>query len=127
MRWLRISIMALLLCALTFALAAEAGPGASSGLELADLDRGANACVDFYPFADGGWLAKNPIPPAYPSWGTFNELQNRNQENLRKILESAARPDPIGASAHAPDGCEEQKIGDFYASCMDESQVEAES
>src|SRR6266571_540454 len=126
MRFEKTILMGLLLCGLTLAMAAEAGPGASSGLELADLDRGANACVDFYHFADGGWLAKNPIPPAYPSWGTFNELQNRNQENLRRILESATRPDPIGASAHAPEGSEEQKIGDFYASCMDESQVEPE-
>src|SRR6266567_507638 len=108
MRFAKNVLMVLVLCALTLAMAAEAGPGASSGLELADLDRGAKACVDFYHFADGGWLAKNPIPPAYPSWGTFNELQDLNQENLRKILEAAA-------SAHAPDGSEEQKIGDFYS------------
>src|SRR6266568_1041239 len=128
MRFAKTVLMALLLGGITIAVASEAGSGASSGLERADLDRGAKACVDFYHFADGGWLAKNPIPPAYPSWGTFNELQNRNQENLRKILDAAARPDPIAASAHVRQltDSEKQKIGDFYSSCMDEGQVEAE-
>ena len=69
--------------------------------------------------ANGGWIAHNPIQPAYPSWGRFNALQEHNQEILRKILEAAA------ASKSAP-GSIDQKIGDFYASCMDEKRIEAE-
>jgi putative endopeptidase len=117
MRLAKICLLGILLTAFTLGFAAEGGPVTSSGLELRDLDKGVNACVDFYHFADGGWLAKNPVPAAYPSWGTFNELQNRNQENLRKILEAAA-------IAKAVAGSEEQKLGDFYASCMDEKQIE---
>ncbi|HVA01039.1 MAG TPA: M13 family metallopeptidase [Terriglobia bacterium] len=84
------------------------------------LDKNAKACVNLFQFADGEWLAKNPIPPEYPSWGTFNELQERNRRILHQILEKAS------ADHHAPKGSNLQKIGDFYASCMDARKVEAE-
>ena len=64
-------------------------------------------------------MAKNPIPAAYPRWGTFDQLQERNQEIVRQILESAAK------DTGAPQGSNEQKIGDFYESCMDEKGIEA--
>ena len=89
-------------------------------LNVADIDKTCPPCQDFYKYADGGWLAKNPVPPAYPSWGRFNELQERNREVLHKILERAA------ADRKAPEGSNEQKIGDFYASCMDEAKIEAD-
>jgi putative endopeptidase len=92
---------------------------ASHGVELTILDKTCKACEDFYHFASGEWLAKNPIPAAYPSWGRFNELAERNRELLHQILESAA------ANAKAAAGSNEQKIGDFYASCMDEKQINA--
>ncbi|MHB8540238.1 MAG: M13 family metallopeptidase [Candidatus Acidiferrales bacterium] len=90
------------------------------GLNPADLDRSANACVNFFQFADGGWNAKHPIPPAYSSWGTFNYLANRNQDVLHQILEQAA------ADRNTAPGSNEQKIGDYYASCMDTAAVEKE-
>jgi putative endopeptidase len=92
---------------------------ASHGVDLTILDKTCKACEDFYHFASGEWLAKNPIPAAYPSWGRFNELAERNRELLHQILESAA------ANAKAAAGSNEQKIGDFYASCMDEKQINA--
>ncbi len=82
------------------------------------MDRTCKPCEDFYKYADGGWRARNPIPAEYPSWGTFNELAERNREALHKILEKLA------AEKHAQ-GTEEQKLGDFYASCMDEAAVES--
>ena len=45
--------------------------------------------MDFYQFACGGWRAKNPIPPDQTRWGRFNELAERNREELHQILESA--------------------------------------
>lgn len=89
------------------------------GLDVASMDTTCQPCQDFYHYANGEWLKKNPIPPAYPSWGRFNELAERNREELRQILEEAA------ADRNAPPGSNEQKIGDFYASCMDERQIEA--
>ena len=93
---------------------------AAAGLDPSDLDRAAAACQDFYRYADGGWLKKNPIPPEYPSWGTFNELAERNREVLHRILERTAK------DRSAEKGSDEQKIGDFYSSCMDEAAIEAQ-
>jgi putative endopeptidase len=87
-------------------------------LDVADMDTGAQACVDFYQYASGGWLQKNPIPPDRPRWGTFDELRQRNQSDLRDILERLA------ADKTAPAGSEERKLGDFYGACMDEAAIE---
>ena len=67
--------------------------GGSGGFQPSDMDKGAAACQDFYQYAVGGWLKANPIPADYPSWGAFNELNERNREALHQILERlAARP-----------------------------------
>jgi putative endopeptidase len=89
------------------------------GLDVANMDKTCKPCDDFYKYANGGWLAKNPVPPAYPTWGRFSELQERNREELRGILEGAEH------TIAAP-GSNLQKIGDFYASCMDELKIESE-
>src|SRR6476646_2756394 len=94
-------------------------PAASHGVELTIMDKTCKPCEDFYRYASGEWLAKNPVPAAYPSWGRFNELAERNRELLHQILEAAAEDTKVAA------GSNEQKIGDFYASCMDEKQVNA--
>jgi putative endopeptidase len=99
---------------------ASAGPAARTGIDPADMDRTAAACSTFYQYSAGGWMKKNPIPPEYPSWGTFNELGERNRELQHQILERAAK------NTSAPKGSDEQKIGDFYASCMDEAAIEAQ-
>ena len=85
----------------------------SSGLQLDALDRTADACTDFYQFACGAWMAKNPVPADRSSWGRFDELQERNHETLRKILDAAASGGDPGS----------KKIGDYYASCMDETAI----
>jgi putative endopeptidase len=90
----------------------------SHGVDLAILDKTCKPCEDFYHYANGEWLKKNPVPAAYPSWGRFNELAERNREQLHGILEAAA-------NSNAAFGSNEQKIGDFYASCMDEKQINA--
>jgi len=92
---------------------------APRGLDPGDMDPSASACGDFYRYADGGWVKKNPIPADYPSWGAFNELDERNRETLHQTLEKLA------AGAPAAPGSEARKLGDFYASCMDEAAIEA--
>jgi putative endopeptidase len=99
--------------------AAAPAAAAIRGLDPGDMDPSAPPCGDFYRYADGGWVKKNPIPADYPSWGAFNELDERNRETLHQTLEKLA------AGAPAAPGSEERKLGDFYASCMDEAAIEA--
>ncbi len=90
----------------------------SWGFDTANLDKACKPCDDFYHFAMGGWMKANPIPPEYSIWGSFSQLADRNQKNLRETLEAAA-------SAKTAPGASEQKIGDFYASCMDTTSIDA--
>jgi putative endopeptidase len=81
------------------------------------MDRTADPCVDFYRFACGNWNKLNPIPPDQARWDVYGKLTVDNQRYLWGILEEAARPDP----GRTP---EQQKIGDYFAACMDEAAVE---
>ncbi len=86
---------------------------AQSGFDILSLNRAVDPCGNFYQFACGGWQAANPIPGDVPRWGRFDALQDRNRTLLQNVLEaaSAARPERTAI---------EQKIGDFYAACMNE-------
>jgi len=90
------------------------------GYDLASLDKNTSACTDFYQYANGGWLAANPIPGAYSSWGVANILDEKNRDILHEILEAAAK------NTNATKGSSEQKVGDYYGTCMDEAKIEAE-
>lgn len=105
-----------LLSAMSLATVAQTG----HSYDLASLDRNTPACTDFYQFANGGWLAANPIPAAYPAWGVANILNEKTRDLLHEILENAAK------NTSAPKGSSEQKVGDYYATCMDEAKIEAE-
>jgi putative endopeptidase len=67
---------------------------------------------DFFDYANGGWLKRNPIPPTETSWGIFQLVRDQLQGTLRDINTSAA-------AAPAAQGSDEQKIGDFWATGMD--------
>jgi len=92
--------------------------GSDWGFSEGNLDRSCKPCDDFNQFAMGGWMKNNPIPAEYPNWGSFTMLADRNQASMRVILEEAAK-------ANAAAGSNQQKIGDFYSSCMDTTAVDA--
>ncbi len=81
------------------------------------MDRSVDPCVDLYQFSCGKWLEKNPIPPDRPRWSVYAKMGNDNQRFLWGMLEEAARPVP-GRDANT------QKIGDYFAACMDEPAIE---
>jgi putative endopeptidase len=95
---------------------AQSAPPDQPVLDLSAMDKTVDPCVDFYTYSCGGWMKKNPIPPDQSSWGTYGKLQDDNLAQLRLILEEAAKPD-------APRTAVTQKIGDYYASCMDEAAI----
>jgi endothelin-converting enzyme/putative endopeptidase len=100
-----------LLCLLIAKPARASEPGLGSTLET--IDKSADPCVDFYQYSCGSWLKAAEIPPDQPRWGSFAELQERNRAILREILEEAA----AAGGGRAPI---DQKIGDYYATCIDE-------
>src|SRR3989440_5384554 len=94
--------------------------GQTAHFDVAGMDTNTSACADFYQYANGGWLAANPISAAYPAWGVANVLDEKNREVLHQILEAAAK------NASVKKGTNEQKVGDYYSTCMDEAKIEAE-
>ena len=88
-------------------------------LDPANLDRTANACVDFYQFANGGWMKNNPVPPAFSRWSSLDELTEQNQQSLTKLLDKAAA-NAAASQANAAT----KMLGNFYSACMDSAAVE---
>jgi len=86
-------------------------------LQLDSMDKSIDPCVNFYQYACGGWRQKNPIPADQTGWSVYGKLYQDNLNFLRGILEQAA-------SLSNQRDAETQKIGDFYASCMDETGIE---
>ncbi|MGZ4896059.1 MAG: M13 family metallopeptidase [Candidatus Angelobacter sp.] len=114
MRLSRLLTATLLLTCMAMPLAAQEGKTTSNSVVTA-LDKSADPCVDFYQFACGGWIKNNPIPADHPIWSRFGELAERNRTVLRGILEDSAKATKRSAN--------EQKIGDYYASCLDEDSI----
>src|SRR5882724_4130898 len=87
------------------------------GLDVGAMDKSADPCVDFYQFACGGWIRNNPIPPDESRWSVYGKLARDNQRFLWGILDGLAKS-TTGRSLT------QQKIGDYFAACMDEAAVE---
>jgi endothelin-converting enzyme/putative endopeptidase len=89
----------------------------SPSLDLADMDRTADPCVDFYQYVCGGWMKNNPIPPDQAAWDVYAKLSDENRQFLWAILEEDAK---LGKRTPA-----QQRVGDYYAACMDTDAINA--
>ena len=87
------------------------------GLDVSAMDKGAEPCVDFYRYSCGGWMKSNPIPADQAKWSVYGKLTQDNQAYLWGILEELA-------SRKSGRDATQQKIGDYFAACMDEGAVE---
>jgi putative endopeptidase len=81
------------------------------------VDKSLNPCDDFYNYSCSKWMAANPIPADQVYWGTGSNLELWNENLLRETMEAASKDD----SNRTP---VQQKIGDYWAACMDESGIE---
>src|SRR5690242_3103662 len=84
---------------------------------VSDMDTSVNPGDDFFAYANGGWLKRNPIPASESAWGIGNVVRDELYEQLRTINETAAKKNG------AP-GTDEQKIGDFWTTAMDEARAD---
>lgn len=89
----------------------------SPSLNLTSMNREISPCTDFFQYACGGWLKKNPIPGDQASWDVYAKLGLDNQKFIHQLLAEAAKP----SSKRTPSA---QKIGDYFHACMDEAAVE---
>jgi putative endopeptidase len=110
-------VAASLLCLATAQQSSAPASKHEPALDVTSMDRTVDPCVDFFKYSCGGWMKNNPIPPDQSSWDTYSKMQDENLGRLREILETASAPDPKRNVAA-------QKIGDYYASCIDEKAIE---
>ena len=87
-------------------------------IDPANMDASVSPGDDFYQFANGTWLMKNPVPDDYSRYGSFEELREKNLEDLQTVMETATN------NKNAVKGSNIQKIGDFYASGMNTEKIE---
>src|SRR3984893_591332 len=87
------------------------------GFDTTSIDKTADPCNDFYKFACGKFAANHPIPSDQPGVDQFYALYNVNTQSLNGIVTKAA----AGGTTRS---AEEQKIGDYYAACMNTDLIE---
>lgn len=95
-------------------------PNGTGNLNPADRDLTVRPGDDFFQYAGGTWLRNNPIPADQRSWGTWSLLAEKNLDQMKAILEVAA------TDTQAAEGSNTRKLGDFYASGMDEKKIDAD-
>ena len=92
---------------------------ASTGININNLDTSVRPADDFYQYANGGWMANNPLPPAYSCYGTFDKLMEENTTRIKAILDGMQ-------NASFSSGSTEQKLCDLYRLAMDNNRRNAE-
>ena len=87
-------------------------------IDPANMDLSVKPGDDFYQYASGTWIKKNPVPAKETRWGSFNELREFNAQAVRGLVEKAA------ADKTAAPGSVTKRVGDFYAAAMDSITIE---
>ena len=122
-RWTRPASAALLLFLPCVAPAAgpgpEPNPDATAGVSKATFDASVRAQDDLFRHVNGGWIASATIPPERPLYGAFIQLAEKAEGEVRAIIEESSK------KADDAPGAESQKVGDLYASFMDEGRVDS--
>ncbi len=102
-------------------------------LDPKNMDTSVKPADDFYLFANGTWIKNNPVPPEFSRWAAFNELAEKNNDALHEICEKVSGSNaPADATKDAkkpktnekPASADVQKVGDFYASGMNETAID---
>ena len=88
------------------------------GIDVSNFDSTVSPGNDFFHFANGSWIKKNPIPADQVIWGSFSILRDNNKKNLHQLVDDAS------AKKDAKKGSVEQLVGDFYFSAMDTVTIE---
>jgi serine/threonine protein kinase len=96
----------------------------TSSLDLTNMDISVRPQDDFYLYANGGWIKRNPVPPSFSRWASFNELAEKNNEALRTIAENATREADKSATSPNASSADVRLVADFYASGMDEAALD---
>jgi len=91
----------------------------NSGIDLQNMDNSVKPADDFYRYVNGKWLDTKEIPADKSNYGSFTKLYDDAQQNLKIIIEQAS------TNKNAEMGSDEQKLGDFYNSFMNEEQANA--
>ncbi|HLX11653.1 MAG TPA: M13 family metallopeptidase [Bacteroidota bacterium] len=110
-----IAVAVSMCCALVVAQTHQTKP-----LDPANMDLTVKPSVDFNQYANGGWMKNNPIPADQSSWGAFNELREKNLNDMLTIVQEAEN------DKNATPGSISQKVGDLYYSGMDSVSIEAQ-
>src|SRR5215472_12289325 len=106
-----------LACGSTSDRATPAPAPVAHGIDLDGMDRRVRPGNDFYAYANGTWLEKTEIPPDRATWGTGAMVAEVTNKRVADLVQDAA--------AHATSGPDARKVGDFYASYMDEAAIES--
>jgi len=83
-------------------------PAEVTGLDPANLDTTVSPGANFFKYANGGWLAKNPVPAEYPAWNSFFALHDANLTRLKKLMEDT----------------DDAKVSTFWKAALDETEIE---
>jgi putative endopeptidase len=103
----------------TVALTIQAQKKMQTGIDKSNMDLTTQASDDFYQYACGGWMAKNPLPAAYARYGSFDQLAENNNKRINGILDELLH-------GNYQQGSTEQKLSDLYKLAMDSVRRNAE-